>query len=48
MYSGKAAAAMFTAVRDGRISNGDTVVFWATGGTPALFAQQYQTVLTGP
>ncbi|MBK5289448.1 MAG: pyridoxal-phosphate dependent enzyme, partial [Acidimicrobiia bacterium] len=38
VYSGKAAAAMFTAVRDGRISNGDTVVFWATGGTPALFA----------
>lgn len=48
VYSGKAAAAMFTAVRDGRISDGDTVVFWATGGSPALFAHRYQSALTGP
>ncbi len=48
VYSGKAAAAMFTAVRDGRISNGDTVVFWATGGSPALFAHHYESALTGP
>ena len=48
VYSGKAAAAMFTALRDGRIGIDDTVVFWATGGTPALFARRYESTLTGP
>lgn len=48
VYSGKAAAAMFTALRDGRVGIDDTVVFWATGGTPALFARRYESMLTGP
>lgn len=48
VYSGKAAAAMFTALRDGRIGSHDTVVFWATGGSPALFARRYEPILTGP
>ena len=48
VYSGKAAAAMFTAFRDGRISPDDTVVFWATGGSPALFARRYEATITGP
>jgi 1-aminocyclopropane-1-carboxylate deaminase/D-cysteine desulfhydrase-like pyridoxal-dependent ACC family enzyme len=48
VYSGKAAAAMLTALRDGRIGPDDTVVFWATGGTPALFVHRYQSALTGP
>ena len=47
VYSGKAAAAMFTAIHDGRIGPEDTVVFWATGGAPALFARRYETTLTG-
>ena len=46
VYSGKAAAAMFTALRDGRVGTDDTVVFWATGGTPALFARRYESILT--
>lgn len=48
VYSGKAAAAMFSAVRDGRIGRHDTVLFWATGGSPALFCDRYQATLTGP
>ncbi len=47
VYSGKAAAAMFTAIRDGRIGSDDTVVFWATGGSPALFARRYESAITG-
>ena len=45
VYSGKAAAAMFTAVRDRRIGVNDTVVFWATGGSPALFTRRYEHAL---
>ncbi len=48
VYSGKAAAAMFTAIRAGRIGADQTVVFWATGGSPALFSDRYQDAITGP
>jgi 1-aminocyclopropane-1-carboxylate deaminase/D-cysteine desulfhydrase-like pyridoxal-dependent ACC family enzyme len=48
VYSGKAMAALFDAVRAGRIGEGDRVVFWATGGSPALFARRYEDRLTGP
>lgn len=48
VYSGKAAAAMFTAVRDGMIGADDTVVFWATGGSPALFTRRYEDAITTP
>jgi D-cysteine desulfhydrase family pyridoxal phosphate-dependent enzyme len=48
VYSGKAMAALLSALRDGRIGAGDSVVFWATGGSPALFARRYEAGLTGP
>ncbi len=48
VYSGKAAAAMLSALRLGVIGPEDTVVFWATGGTPALFAHRYEAILSGP
>jgi 1-aminocyclopropane-1-carboxylate deaminase/D-cysteine desulfhydrase-like pyridoxal-dependent ACC family enzyme len=48
VYSGKAMAALLTAVRDGRIGAGACAVFWATGGAPALFARRYEATLTGP
>jgi hypothetical protein len=38
-------AALLDRLRDGRIG-GDTVVFWATGGAPALFAGRYESDLT--
>jgi D-cysteine desulfhydrase family pyridoxal phosphate-dependent enzyme len=45
VYTGKAMAALFDLVRRGRFTAGDQVVFWHTGGTPALFA--YRDVLVG-
>jgi D-cysteine desulfhydrase family pyridoxal phosphate-dependent enzyme len=48
VYSGKAMAALLSALRDGRIGAGESVVFWATGGSPALFARRYEVDLTGP
>ena len=41
VYTGKAMAALITRVRDGRIGATDTVVFWHTGGAPALFDPRY-------
>jgi L-cysteate sulfo-lyase len=38
VYSGKAFAALLDWLRVGRFSPSETVVFWHTGGTPALFA----------
>lgn len=38
VYSGKAFAALLDLVRAERFASGDTLVFWHTGGTPALFA----------
>ncbi len=38
VYTSKAAAGMVRWIRDGRIPEGDRVIFWHTGGHPALFA----------
>jgi 1-aminocyclopropane-1-carboxylate deaminase/D-cysteine desulfhydrase-like pyridoxal-dependent ACC family enzyme len=43
VYTGKAMAALFDLVRRGRFNTADQVVFWHTGGAPALFA--YRDVL---
>ena len=39
-------AGLIAAVRDGRIARDDTVVFWHTGGAPALFASRYAGIFT--
>ncbi|MDQ1467542.1 MAG: L-cysteate sulfo-lyase [Actinomycetota bacterium] len=41
VYTGKALAALITRIRDGRIGRSDSVVFWHTGGAPALFDSRY-------
>ena len=38
VYSAKAAAALVADIEGGRLGPDDTVVFWHTGGTPAVFA----------
>ena len=38
VYSAKAAAALVADIESGRLGPDDTVVFWHTGGTPAVFA----------
>src|SRR4029077_2570063 len=39
VYTGKAMAGLIAAVREGRI--GGTIVFWHTGGSVALFADDF-------
>jgi D-cysteine desulfhydrase family pyridoxal phosphate-dependent enzyme len=41
VYTGRAAAGLISAIREGRIKPGQSVLFWHTGGTPALFASRY-------
>jgi D-cysteine desulfhydrase family pyridoxal phosphate-dependent enzyme len=42
VYTGRAAGGMIDLVRRGFFSPSETVLFWHTGGTPALFAENYQ------
>ena len=46
VYTGKAMAGLVAAVRDGRIGQDETAVFWHTGGAPALFATRYAGTFT--
>jgi 1-aminocyclopropane-1-carboxylate deaminase/D-cysteine desulfhydrase-like pyridoxal-dependent ACC family enzyme len=41
VYTGRAAAGMIDLIRKGLIKKDETVLFWHTGGQPALFADQY-------
>lgn len=40
VYTGKAMAGLIDLVHSGQFASTDHVVFWHTGGTPALFAYQ--------
>jgi len=42
VYTGRAAAGMVDLVRQGYFDPTETVLFWHTGGGPALFAEKYQ------
>ncbi len=41
VYTGRAAAGMIDLIRKGFFGRDETVLFWHTGGTPALFADRY-------
>jgi D-cysteine desulfhydrase len=41
VYTGRAAAGMIDLIRKGFFKKDETVLFWHTGGTPALFAENY-------
>jgi D-cysteine desulfhydrase len=41
VYTGRAAAGMIDLIRKGFFSKTDTILFWNTGGQPALFADKY-------
>lgn len=45
VYTGRAAAGMIDLIRKGFFQAGETVLFWHTGGQPALFAEAYQPYL---
>lgn len=43
VYTGRAAGGMIDLIRKGFFTPNETVLFWHTGGTPALFADGYST-----
>lgn len=45
VYTGRAAAGMIDLIRRGFFKKEETILFWHTGGQPALFADQYSTDL---
>lgn len=46
VYTGRAAAGLIDLIRKGYFSASQIVLFWHTGGLPALFAHQYQGIVT--
>ena len=45
VYTGRVAGGMIDLIRKGFFKPGDTVLFWHTGGQPALFADKYSSHL---
>lgn len=45
VYTGRAAAGLVDLIRHGFFPAQQNVLFWHTGGTPALFAQRYQNLV---
>lgn len=41
VYTGRAGAGLIHLIRSGYFDNDDRILFWHTGGTPALFADKY-------
>ncbi|HEX7621445.1 MAG TPA: D-cysteine desulfhydrase family protein [Anaerolineales bacterium] len=48
VYTGRAAAGLVDLIRKGFFKPDETVLFWHTGGQPALFAEKYQPELANP
>lgn len=45
VYTGRAAAGLIDLCRKGFFKRGETVLFWHTGGAPALFARKYENLV---
>ena len=45
VYTGRAAGGMIDLIRKGFFQRNERVLFWHTGGSPALFAGRYQDML---
>jgi D-cysteine desulfhydrase len=45
VYTGRAAAGMIDLIRRGFFKKDETVLFWHTGGQPALFAERYANLI---
>jgi len=48
VYTGRAAAGMIDLIRKGFFKKDETILFWHTGGQPALFADKYSKLLVQP
>src|SRR3990172_4899319 len=46
VYTGRAGAGLIDMIRQGFFKKEETVLFWHTGGTPGLFADQYRELLS--
>lgn len=46
VYTGRAAGGMIDVIRQGFFSKDEAVLFWHTGGSPALFAETYRDVVS--
>jgi 1-aminocyclopropane-1-carboxylate deaminase/D-cysteine desulfhydrase-like pyridoxal-dependent ACC family enzyme len=46
VYTGRAAAGLVDLIRKEYFQKDETVLFWHTGGTPALFADQYRSAFS--
>jgi 1-aminocyclopropane-1-carboxylate deaminase/D-cysteine desulfhydrase-like pyridoxal-dependent ACC family enzyme len=46
VYTGRAAGGLIDMIQKGVLKSGEQVLFWHTGGIPALFASQYENSLT--
>jgi 1-aminocyclopropane-1-carboxylate deaminase/D-cysteine desulfhydrase-like pyridoxal-dependent ACC family enzyme len=46
VYTGRVAAGLIDLVRQGFFSPNETVLFWHTGGTPAIFSDRYREMLS--
>lgn len=46
VYTGRAAAGMIDLIRKGFFKKDETILFWHTGGQPALFAEKYASMVT--
>jgi len=45
VYTGRAGAGLIDLVQSGYFQKDERVLFWHTGGTPALFADKYHSVV---
>jgi D-cysteine desulfhydrase family pyridoxal phosphate-dependent enzyme len=45
VYTGRAAAGMIDLVRKGTFAHPETVLFWHTGGAPAIFSEKYANIV---
>ncbi|MBI3739200.1 MAG: D-cysteine desulfhydrase family protein, partial [Chloroflexi bacterium] len=47
VYTGRAAAGLIDLIRKGFFKKNETILFWHTGGQPALFADKYASAISG-
>jgi D-cysteine desulfhydrase family pyridoxal phosphate-dependent enzyme len=47
VYTGRAAAGLIDLIRNDFFNHDETILFWHTGGTPALFADKYEREVNG-
>jgi L-cysteate sulfo-lyase len=47
VYTGRAAAGLINLLKKGFFGRSESVLFWHTGGAPAIFSKEYSDLLLG-